>query len=280
MVPSRGLALNDVAERLGVHYMTVYGYVRTGRLPAEKEGGEWRVKPADLRAFERAASGRKKVGGRAGRRLRRAEASARLEGRLLAGDEAGAWTIAEEVMSAGATPADIHLDLLIPALQSIGEKWAHGEIDVADEHVASAIASRVVGRLGPRFARRGRRRGVVVLGAPAGQRHGLATAILADLLRGESFDVVDLGPDVPAKSFVLAVRGLPGVDAIGISVATDDGRRELVKLVKELRQSGYTGRIVVGGAGVADSTGSPPAGVTEVVPEMRAALEVFRSIYP
>ena len=34
----RRVTLHEAAERLGVHYMTAYRYVRTGRLPAERDG--------------------------------------------------------------------------------------------------------------------------------------------------------------------------------------------------------------------------------------------------
>ena len=35
----RPFTLPEVAEKLGVHYMTAYRYVRTGRLPARTRGG-------------------------------------------------------------------------------------------------------------------------------------------------------------------------------------------------------------------------------------------------
>src|SRR4051794_21172576 len=45
------LSLTEVAERLGVHYMTVYRYVRPGRLPAARVRRTWEVDPAALDAF-------------------------------------------------------------------------------------------------------------------------------------------------------------------------------------------------------------------------------------
>ena len=42
------LTLHEAAERLGVHYMTVYRRVRLGVLPARKVDGTWWVDPADL----------------------------------------------------------------------------------------------------------------------------------------------------------------------------------------------------------------------------------------
>ena len=44
------VTLAQAAEHLNVHYMTAYRYVRTGRMIAEKRGGQWWVQPADLAA--------------------------------------------------------------------------------------------------------------------------------------------------------------------------------------------------------------------------------------
>jgi len=52
MPPDAGtLSLRECAERLGVHYMTAYRYVRTGMLAAVKQGTEWRVAVEDLESF-------------------------------------------------------------------------------------------------------------------------------------------------------------------------------------------------------------------------------------
>ena len=45
------IGLREAADRLGVHYMTAYRYVRSGRLAAHKSGDEWRVRTADLDAL-------------------------------------------------------------------------------------------------------------------------------------------------------------------------------------------------------------------------------------
>src|SRR4051794_37336472 len=43
--------LREAAERLGVHYMTAYHYVRTGRIPARQRGRMWEVRRADVDAL-------------------------------------------------------------------------------------------------------------------------------------------------------------------------------------------------------------------------------------
>ena len=201
---ARSLTLQQAADRLGVHYMTAYRYVRTGRLPAFKVGVQWRVNADDLAPVK---SGRRGAGSRS-----RRWTVDQVADRLVAGDEPGVWALVEAALASGAEPAGIHVDLLAPALRSIGVRWASGELSVADEHRASVVAQRIVSRLGPMFARRGRRRGTVVLGAPPGDLHSLPSAMVADELRAARFEVVDLGANTPAESFVGAGagRGAPG----------------------------------------------------------------------
>ena len=66
----------------------------------------------------------------------------------------------------------------------------------------SSVATRLVGRLGPSFARRGRKRGTVIIGAAAADHHSLPLAILGDIVRGRGLDVVDLGANTPPASFL------------------------------------------------------------------------------
>ncbi|WP_426574631.1 B12-binding domain-containing protein [Aquihabitans sp. McL0605] len=236
------LTLDEAAERLGVHYMTAYRYVRTGRLRAVKVGRIWQVDSVDVDALGGGGPGA--VSGPKG------DAATRFEARLLAGDEAGAWTVVEEELVNGREPAEVMVGIIATAMGSIGARWDRGEVTVVDEHLATTIATRVIARLGPQFARRGLARGVVVLGAPAGDHHALPTAIVRDLLRGEHFDVVDLGADVPADSWAEASASAgvssPSLVAVGIAVSTADNERAVSGAIDAIR-SVTAAPIVVGG---------------------------------
>src|ERR1700722_17230894 len=84
------LGLQEAADQLGVHYMTAYRYVRTGRLPARRVGNQCWVDPNDLPA---AAAGSAVVGRSRTetRRASRVATARRLEDRLVAGGEPGGW---------------------------------------------------------------------------------------------------------------------------------------------------------------------------------------------
>src|SRR5262249_1744963 len=149
-------------------------------------GGLWIIDVSDLDAAIRAGTGAAPRG--SGLTMARS----RLQLRLAAGDEVGAWDLVERALSAGTGPEAALVDLIGGALKDIGAGWATGKLSVADEHRASAVAIRVISRLGARFLPRGRKRGTVVLAAPQRELHGVPVAMAADVLRWHGFTVVDL----------------------------------------------------------------------------------------
>lgn len=245
------LTLHESADRLGVHYMTVYRYVRLGLLRADKVGGTWRVHSDDLNAF-RASTTPAAMSARAhddGSR-RRAPWADRLESRLIAGDAQGAWGVVEAALASGAKLADIYLELLVPALQSIGTRWQAGELDVSVERRAVVIAFRLVGRLGPRFTRRGRNRGAVIVGGTSGESEGLGVAITADILRQNGWDVSDLGVGVPPSGFAHMVRTTDAVVAVGLSVLDIDHVSMAAETIVAIRAVAPDVLVVIGGPAV------------------------------
>jgi excisionase family DNA binding protein len=194
---NRHLSLHEAADLLGVHYMTVYRRVRLGILPARKVGGTWMIDRADL---ERSGTARRR-----GRR-RRADGEPetgiwreRLRARMLVGDVVGSWRVIEAAMAAGIEPADLYVRVLAPALHAIGAGWESGDVSIDQEHLASGVAANLIGRLGARFSHAGRKKGVILVAMPPGERHGLGAAMLADILTGAGYDVLNLGPDTPAR---------------------------------------------------------------------------------
>jgi excisionase family DNA binding protein len=241
------ISLQEGADRLGVHYMTIYRYVRLGLLPAHKEGGTWRVRSEDLDAFQAEAEPSSHGRGEA-------PWSERLESRMLAGDVAGAWSVVEAALAGGAEPKDVYVTILTPALASIGEKWINGEVDVAEEHLASAVAARIIGRLGPRFARRGRPRGTIITAMPPGERHGFGLSMLSDVLRGAGYSVLDLGPDTPIPSLIAALTRTEDVSAVCISVVFDERMEAAGEMVAAAKQEvGPHVPVLVGGRAVTSS---------------------------
>jgi len=246
--PLATLTLQQVADHLGVHYMTAYRYVRTGQLPGTRRGGRWTVTAGDLAAFEQdTADDGARGGSENGRPYRD-----RLLDRLVAGDEAGAWRVVESALVAATTPDRAHLDLLAPCLRAVGERWAAGRLTVGGEHVASAVAARLAARLAPLCARRGRHRGTLVVGGAPGELHGLPITLLTNVLRARGWEVVELGPNTPVTDLVGAARDADRLRAVGVSVGSDDARAAAAGTLAGLAERLPGVPRLVGGPGVPD----------------------------
>jgi excisionase family DNA binding protein len=280
VVAAQTISIEEAAERLGVHYMTIYRYVRTGRLPAGHEGGRWRIRPRDLALVSapgtRAASPTRQSDRGEREKASLARAVHRLSDRLIAGDTAGAWSIIESALLAG-TPGEVYLQLLGPCLRAIGDEWQQGRISVADEHRATAVALGIVGRLSPLFKRRGRRRpGLVLLAGAEGDPHAIPLAMVSDLLRAEGFDVIHLGADVPAGPLV-AMAAAADLCAVGLSASTTQGVAKAGRAVGELHRRVPGVPVMLGGPAVRSEKVAIQAGADGWAADAAAAAELFLS---
>lgn len=278
------LTLHEAAERLGVHYMTVYRHVRLGMLPARKVGGTWRIDPADLaaaRSAEEDGDGRRSPVRSATRvTRRRAPWPERLRERMLAGDAAGSWQVVEAAMASGVAPVDVYVEILAPALHQIGSGWESGTIPIEREHLASSVAAAIVGRMGPRFRRRGRRLGSVIVAMPAGERHGLGAAMLADIVADAGYEVLNVGPDTPPASLASAIRARDDLRAVVVSVVDAARLPAGARLIRAARAANAQVPVIAGGFAIPDLPTASGIGADAWASDPRRLPELIRGLSP
>lgn len=241
--PTGEMTLQEVAEEMDLHYMTVYRYVRLGYLPAHKVGGSWRVLRSDV------AQLREGPPPAAGRGQSSTPWDERLLHRLLAADQTGSWRVVEAAQASGMTVPDIYSKIIAPAMQAVGEGWRRGEVTIAQEHAASQVVTRLVSRLSAQISRRGVSKGTVVIGTTASERHTLPVMIAADLIRSEGFDVLDLGSSLPADSLAEIVAAQERLVAVAIS-ATSPGQADEISATIAAVRSQVEVPILLGGAAI------------------------------
>jgi MerR family transcriptional regulator, light-induced transcriptional regulator len=192
------LDLDDVAEQVGVHYQTVYRWVRAGKLPAAVVSGRYCVKRRELDKFlgDRNAPTRPKPPSEA--RLNRA--AEKMHAALSIGDDLAACDLARSIVAERTPVAELIQKVLVPPLRRIGQDWYDGKLAISVEHRASAIVERILGEAAPRP--RGRRRGSILVAAVSGDRHSLATTMAAVTLREKNWFVHHLGADMPPDELV------------------------------------------------------------------------------
>ena len=272
------ITLQEAADRLGVHYMTAYRYVRTGRLPATRDGAHWLVDPRDLSAAATSAGppGRHRAAGRA---TSPAALVRRLESRLVAGDEAGAWAIVEASLSAGAAPDSLVVDLIAAAMHLVGDRWAAGDYTVDEEHRGTGVAQRLVARLGPQFAKRGPKRRSVILGTPPDELHGLPTAMAANILRGRGYEVMDLGANVPVEAFATAVaKATRRPLAVAVVVSSGDHDRSVRSIVRAVHRAVPGLAVLVGGSAIGGAEHAAALGAGWTGVDARSLADVIEGL--
>lgn len=273
MTPSETLTLQETADRLGVHYMTVYRWVRTGLLPATKHDGAWQVRVEDADA--RADGARDGPGpAKTSRPRRRIDHGARLADRLLAADEGGATRLVDDALAGGVNAEDMCVDVIADAMRRVGDAWERGDASVGDEHQARVIASRLVAHLAPQLTRRGRKRPPIVLGSVSGEQHDLPVGLLAAALRGRGHSVIELGADSPPSAFADAVQHNKPVHAVGVYAARSNDA-VIAETVRAVGNVAPDVPVVVGGAGIADADHAARLGGLPVHGDGHVALEAL-----
>jgi methanogenic corrinoid protein MtbC1 len=268
--------LREAAELSGLHYMTLYRHVRTGRLAASQSQGKWWLEPGAL-----AALGRRQRPGRRPGPVRWQRLGSALEERMLAGDVAGAWAIVETALGRGASAAEVYLKGLAPALRAIGDGWATGRITVHAEHTATEVAIRVMGRLGPQFHPRGSRRlGTVVVGGAPGDPHLVPVAMLADLLRLSHFSVLDLGANVPEESFAEISASSPHLRAVGVSLSDANCASAAASCLAAVRAAAPSALLLLGGPAVATRQDALSLGADDWAADGLGAAQVLGQKVP
>lgn len=251
------LTLQEAADRLRVHYMTAYRWVRRGDLAAFKAGGRLRVTVDDLEAF--LAS--REIDPATPRPHQRTDWPThvdRLHSHLRRGELAPAVRLASKVVADGAPAGDAYLRLVTPAMRRIGDDWERGAISVAEEHRATEIATTILRRLGQAFRRRGPSRGVAVTLTAPEDLHSLGAAMVADFLRVGGYDVSHLGAAVPSAELGTFLRREPA-DVVCVSVTTPGLAEQVYGDIVGVARAASEAAIVVFGGQAADPAATAAA---------------------
>ena len=150
---------------------------------------------------------------------------------------------------------DILNNGLIAGMNVVGDQFRLREIFLPDVLLAARAMYAGLDLLKPLLARDGvPTAGRVVIGSVHGDLHDIGKNLVAIMLKGAGFEVIDLGNDVPAERFVDAAQE-HGASVIGLSAlltTTMPVMRDVVELVRA-RGLGGRVRVIVGGAPVSEA---------------------------
>jgi methanogenic corrinoid protein MtbC1 len=159
-------------------------------------------------------------------------------------DKARLDTILSEAAVSMGAPS-LRQKVIVPLLQQIGDRWQEGSLRIVHEHMASAILRAFMTGFGG--GPKSPAAPVILVTTPAGQRHELGALLAGSAAEEYGWNVVYLGPDLPAEEVAAAARQLQP-RAIALSVAYQNGNLQVQEEMRKLRR--YVDpavEIVVGG---------------------------------
>jgi len=126
---------------------------------------------------------------------------------ILNGDAKKAHATTAEALAAGAVPMDLIQEYMVPAMEEVGRLFEAEEYFVPELLLAGRAMKSAMELLKPLLAASGQKMAVrVVIGTVQGDLHDIGKNIVASMLEGSGFEVIDLGTDVSPESFVAAVE--------------------------------------------------------------------------
>ncbi len=162
----------------------------------------------------------------------------------------GADELCREALAAGIPPARILEQGLVAGMSRIGERFSQGKAFVPDMLLAARSMAAAMAHLKPFFSSGAvKRKGVFVVGTVAGDLHDIGKNIVAMMVEGAGWEVVDLGVDVKAERFLGEIQKHPDC-VVGLSALLTTTMINMGKIVAEIHGRHPQQQVFVGGAPV------------------------------
>ena len=169
---------------------------------------------------------------------------------LIAGKKAEVESLVDRALAAGTPAGTILNEGLIPGMERLGVQFKANEVFIPEVLVAARAMNAGMSKLEPHLAKAGiKPRGIVVIGTVKGDLHDIGKNLVAMMLRGNGYKIVDLGVDVPAEKYLEAAR-TSGASVIALSALLTTTMVQMKAVIDAVEKAGLGIPVVIGGAPV------------------------------
>ena len=170
---------------------------------------------------------------------------------ILTGNAKKAEEVTKAALEAKADPSQLVQKYMIPAMDEVGRRFECNEYFVPELLIAARAMKTAMELITPHLAASGAEpAGRVIIGTVQGDLHDIGKNLVASMLEGGGFQVVDLGVDVPAEKFVEAIREEKKGAILGLSALLTTTMTMMKNVIAALEKAGVRqkARVMVGGA--------------------------------
>ncbi|MCC6485028.1 MAG: corrinoid protein [Armatimonadetes bacterium] len=171
---------------------------------------------------------------------------------VLIGDAKTTRSIVEQALAEGVGPQQLLDDYMIPAMDEVGRRFEANEYFVPELLISARAMKGALEILRPLLADSGSQTiGRVIVGTVRGDLHDIGKNLVAAMLEGGGFEVVDLGVDVPPEKFIESI-GETNADIIAMSALLTTTMPGMKTTIEALESAGIRNnvKVIIGGAPV------------------------------
>jgi 5-methyltetrahydrofolate--homocysteine methyltransferase len=196
---------------------------------------------------------------------------------IIKGDQAKALEITKEAIAEGISPETILNEGLISGMDTIGVRFKNNEVYIPEVLIAARAMKSALEVLEPKLIEAGVEPvGKAVMGTVQGDLHDIGKNLVAMMLKGAGFEVVDLGVDVSAQKFVETAKKT-NAKIIGMSALITTTMPSMEKTIKAVKAAGLAVKTMIGGAPVTQGY-ADRIGADGYAPDAASAVDLAKSL--
>jgi 5-methyltetrahydrofolate--homocysteine methyltransferase len=198
---------------------------------------------------------------------------------IFSGDQGEMEKNTRAALQAGYKPMTIIEKGLIPGMEKLGDEFGKGEAFLPELLIGAEAMKSSLALLKPLMKlEEVKSKGTVVIGTVLGDVHDIGKNIVAWMLEGVGFNIVDLGVDVPPERFIEAVKmNTPHILALSALLTTSC--HQMDKVIGQLAEHGLRDnvKVIIGGASV-NQTYADKIGADGYAPDAASAIVKIREL--
>lgn len=166
-----------------------------------------------------------------------------------------AQEVTKQAIAEGLEPQSVINGYMSPAMQEIGERFEAGKAFVPELLMAARAMKGALDLLQPLLSDESTQRiGKVVIGTVKGDLHDIGKNLVASMLEGCGFEVINLGVDVSSDKFIAAVKE-HNAEIICLSALLTTTMNYMQNIIEALEEAGMRDevKVMIGGAPISNA---------------------------
>jgi corrinoid protein of di/trimethylamine methyltransferase len=173
---------------------------------------------------------------------------------ILTGNAKASKEVTQAALAAGADPQGLVQEYMIPAMDEVGRRYEANEYFVPELLISARAMKASLEFIRPLLIASGTEpAGRVVIGTVKGDLHDIGKNLVAAMLEGAGFEVIDLGVDVPPEKFIAALNDKKAT-LVAMSALLTTTMNSMKTTIEAFKTAGIRGniKVMIGGAPVTE----------------------------